>query len=132
MSETEVAIWSRLLQPDSSTLSPEAARAILMLDFTEEDRARLHELATRGQSGSLSAAEEDDLETYCRVGRLLDLMRSKARRSLATSGAAAQFRKTQVGRATIAVLAINQSEAITVRQSLIEEGVFPPSRWRKR
>jgi hypothetical protein len=86
MSESEVAIWSRLLQPDSGTLSPEAARAILKLDFTEEDRARLHELSTRGQSGSLSAAEETELTTYCRVGRLLDLMRSKARRSLAISG----------------------------------------------
>ena len=55
MSESEVALWSRLLQPESGTLSPEAARAILKLDFTIEDRARLHELATRGQSGSLSA-----------------------------------------------------------------------------
>jgi hypothetical protein len=85
MSESKVALWSRLLQPHRGTLSPEAARAILKLDFTEEDRARLHELATRGQSGSLSAAEEAELTAYCRVGRLLDLMRSKARRSLAVS-----------------------------------------------
>jgi len=84
MSAGEVAIWSRLLQPEAGNLSPEAARSILKLDLGDRDRVRMRELVVRGQSGDLTEAEETELETYCRVGRLLDLMRSKARRSAAT------------------------------------------------
>ncbi len=36
--------------------------------------------------------------------------------------------KTMVGRVTLSVLAINHPDAVTLRQSLIEEGVFPPKR----
>jgi hypothetical protein len=89
MSASEVAIWGRVLQPESGNLSPEVARSILKLELGEQDRARMHELAVRGQAGNLTEAEDAELETYCRVGRLLDMMRSKARRSLAGSGAAA-------------------------------------------
>jgi hypothetical protein len=85
MPASEVALWSRLLQPESGNLSPEAARAILQIDFAEADRLRLHELAAGARAGALTAAEEAELETYTRVGRLLDLMRSKARRSRSTS-----------------------------------------------
>ncbi len=89
MPPSETTIWSRLLQPDSGSLTPEAARAFLRLDFTREDRDRLHELSTGAQEGSLTPGEEAELDTYCRVGRLLDLMRSKARRSLSAAGVAA-------------------------------------------
>jgi hypothetical protein len=34
--------------------------------------------------------------------------------------------KTAIGRVTIAVLEINFSERVLLRQSLIDEGVFPP------
>jgi hypothetical protein len=34
---------------------------------------------------------------------------------------------TPVGRTTIAVLALNDPEAVAVREALIEEGVFPPA-----
>ena len=33
--------------------------------------------------------------------------------------------RTRIGRATIAVLAINHSYAVAARQTLIEEGLFP-------
>lgn len=89
MSATEVAIWSRLLQPESGNLPPDLARTILKLDFIEQDRTRMHELVVRSQAGRLTEAEEGELDSYCRVGRLLDLMRSKARRSLAGAGVAA-------------------------------------------
>jgi hypothetical protein len=36
--------------------------------------------------------------------------------------------RTASGRATIAVLAINNPDAVAFRQALIEEGVFPPKR----
>lgn len=34
--------------------------------------------------------------------------------------------KTAIGRATINVLAINDADAVAVREALIEEGAFPP------
>ena len=36
--------------------------------------------------------------------------------------------KTAIGRATIAVLSINNPDAVAVREALMEEGVFPGSR----
>ena len=44
----EAAILSRLIRPERADLSPDAARSILKLDFEDQDRARVHELATKG------------------------------------------------------------------------------------
>ncbi len=79
---TEVAIWSRLLQPGGKTLTLEAARSILRLDFAPEDKERMHELAAKARDGSLTAAEQEDIRNYERVGNLLALMKSKARQRL--------------------------------------------------
>lgn len=78
----EAAILSRLIQPERADLSPEAAQSILKIDFDDQDRARMHELSVKAQGGMLTDAEHAEVESYRRVGRLLDLMRSKARRSL--------------------------------------------------
>jgi hypothetical protein len=89
MNSAEAAILSRMLKPERDDLSPEAARSFLKLEFDPEDLSRMHELALRAQGGSLTAAEESELESYRRIGRLLEVMRSKARRSLARAGLAA-------------------------------------------
>jgi hypothetical protein len=34
--------------------------------------------------------------------------------------------RTAVGRATVVVLAMNDPEAVEVREALIDEGLFPP------
>lgn len=81
----EVTIWSRLLQPADRTLTPEAARSILELDFSPTDRNRMHELSVKNHDETLTAAERTELEEYLRVGYLLDLMQSKARLSLKKS-----------------------------------------------
>ena len=79
---TETAILSRVIQPERGDLPSEAAEAILRFDFDPADRARMHELAEKNQAGELTAEEQGQLENYRHVGRLLDLMRSKARLSL--------------------------------------------------
>ena len=89
MNSAEAAILSRMLKPERDDLSPEAARSFLKLEFAPEDLSRMHELALRAQVGGLTAAEESELESYRRIGRLLEVMRSKARRSLARAGLAA-------------------------------------------
>src|SRR4051794_15554848 len=76
---TEGVIWSRLLQPETTGLSLEAAKSILRLEFAPEDKDRMHELAAKARNGSLTPAEQDETRNYERVGNLLALMKSNAR-----------------------------------------------------
>jgi hypothetical protein len=82
MPNNEAAILSRVIQPDHNGLSQTAARALLKLEFTGDDRRRMHELAVKNQAGDLTAVEQQELDDYLRVGRLLDLLGAKARLSL--------------------------------------------------
>ncbi len=79
---TEGAIWNRLLQPGSATLTVQAARYFLRLAFPAADKQRMRELAAKAREGSLTAGDEEELREYERVGNLLALMKSKARQRL--------------------------------------------------
>ena len=81
-SNGEAGILARVIQPNLNNLSAAAARALLKLDFTDDDRERMHELAMKNQAGKLTKAESKDLDGYIRVGRLLDLIGAKARLAL--------------------------------------------------
>src|SRR5947209_15878317 len=82
----EAAILSRLVKPNRADFSSEVAAALLKLDSDPADRDRMHELAVKGQEGSLTKAEEEELDSYRRIGYFVDLMRSKARISLKKHG----------------------------------------------
>lgn len=86
---SEVAILDRVIQPKNGSLPLAAARAWLQLNFVEQDRTRMHILAVKAQEGTLTRQEQDELNCYRRIGRLLDLMHSKARRSLRKRGVSA-------------------------------------------
>ena len=79
---SEAAILSRVIQGSKLTLSPEAARVLLDLGFSEEDKKKMHELAVQNQQGKLSQEEERELDSYVRIGRFLDLLSAKAAKSL--------------------------------------------------
>jgi hypothetical protein len=79
---SEAAIFSRVLEPEKPMLSPDAARSILTLDFTQADRERMNALAAKARAGTLTNEENEELENYLRVGDLIAIMQSKARRSL--------------------------------------------------
>ncbi len=79
---SEVAIFSRVLEPDQATLPAAAARAILVLDFSPDDRERMRHLSTQTREGTLTPEEQAEINNYERVGHILSLMKSKARRSL--------------------------------------------------
>jgi hypothetical protein len=83
---SEAVILSRVIEPEKPNMSPEAARALLELDFGAEDRSRMNELAAKARQGALSADEGQELDNYLGVGHLLALMQSKARRSLREAG----------------------------------------------
>jgi hypothetical protein len=79
---SDTAILSRLIRSDDGNLTPSAAEAWLAVRFDQSDLDRMHELAVKNQDDKLSARERTELENYRRVSFLLDLMHSKARRSL--------------------------------------------------
>jgi hypothetical protein len=80
--QSDVAILARVLGKGQGQLPPPIARYILTLTFSDEDKARMHDLAVRNQSGALSTAEKEDLFAYARVGSVLSILKSRARRAL--------------------------------------------------
>jgi hypothetical protein len=83
---SEVAILSRVLEPDRPTLSPAAARALLALDFSPADKDRMRQLSAKARQGTLTADEQAEINNYERAGHVLNLLQSKARRSLKARG----------------------------------------------
>jgi uncharacterized protein YnzC (UPF0291/DUF896 family) len=79
---SEAAILTRLIRPDDGSLTPEAAAAWLAIRFEQGQLDRMHELAQKNQDGLLTPAEQAEMENYRSVGFLLDLIHSKARRSI--------------------------------------------------
>jgi hypothetical protein len=79
---TAAAIWGRIMKRDKGRLSPEAAQAILNLDFTPEDQERVGILSQKAREGTLSASEQAELEEYLRVNDALTILQSRARQSL--------------------------------------------------
>jgi hypothetical protein len=84
--EAETAILKRVIRPDVGDIPPDAARALLSLGFPESDHARMAELSAKAQLGSLSAAEQDELDGYVNVSHFIAFIQSKARISLKNSG----------------------------------------------
>jgi hypothetical protein len=81
----EAEILTRVIGPENPTFTPDAARSILELRFTETDKARMNQLAAKAREGALTADEEQQLHAYLFVGAMVDLMHSKARISLRQS-----------------------------------------------
>ncbi len=79
---SEAAIFGRVLEPEEATLDVAAARAILDLDFKQPDKDRMRALLAKAKKGTLTAKEKVEIDNYERVGHMLSLMKSKARRSL--------------------------------------------------
>ncbi|MGO9259965.1 MAG: hypothetical protein ACLQU1_27180 [Bryobacteraceae bacterium] len=78
----EAAIWARLMQAQGDELSPEVAEYLLSFAFGENDRERMRQLAERSESGSLTAEEQREFDSYLHVGNLLAVIQSKARAAL--------------------------------------------------
>jgi hypothetical protein len=81
-SHSEVAILGRLIHRVASPLTPEAARALLEIDFHDEDQERMKSLATKAADGTLTPEERTELECYNRVGYMLSVLHATAQRSL--------------------------------------------------
>jgi hypothetical protein len=82
LASSDVEILNRLIRPDRNDLPVTAARAILKIDFTDADYDRMRELSAKARDGTLTPSEQTVIESYERVGHLLGLLHSKARRAL--------------------------------------------------
>lgn len=76
-----VAVWDRVLQFDEA-ISPTAARALLKMKFSPTDLKLMHELSDKARQGTLTDSEVVEIDTFERLGCLLDILHSKARRVL--------------------------------------------------
>ncbi len=79
---SEVAILARVLGNGQGHLPATVARYLLTLQFSEDDKTRMHDLAVRNQDDALSAGEKEELFAYAKTGTVLSLLKSKARRAL--------------------------------------------------
>jgi hypothetical protein len=85
LESSEAAILDRVFHPDDGGWPPAAAEAILKVGFSARDRERMTDLLEKAKSNELPPDEANALENYRHIGRLLELMKSKARRSLGSS-----------------------------------------------
>ncbi|MGH7171512.1 MAG: hypothetical protein ACRELF_09605 [Gemmataceae bacterium] len=80
---TEIDILEQVIDPNSSGMAPEVAKALLELRFRDDAVAHINALAEKNRQGTISTAERALLERYQRVGNFLNLIHAKARCSLA-------------------------------------------------
>ena len=91
LESSEAAILSRVIQPDSGDWPQAAAEAILGMGFNETDRERMAALLEKAKAGDLTDDESEVLENYRHIGKLLELMKSRARRSLTAKQLCSHF-----------------------------------------
>jgi hypothetical protein len=80
--DNELTILARILGNGDDQLPRDLARYIIELDFSDRDKARMHDLAVRNQDDALSPVEKEELFAFAKAGTLLSILQSKARRAL--------------------------------------------------
>jgi hypothetical protein len=80
--ESEVTILARVFENERGELPRELARSIMDVDFSDRDKARMHDLAVRNQDDALTPVEREELFAFAKAGTLLSILHSKARRTL--------------------------------------------------
>jgi hypothetical protein len=76
---TPVDILLRSIDVHPEQMTPEVAQFFLKLELSEQDRDRTAQLAEKARSGTLSALEEQEVDEYRRTGKLIELLKIKAR-----------------------------------------------------
>ena len=81
-SDLALSILRRLVETGQEKLSPAAAEAVLHFQFSDADHAKMSELASKSNQGTLTAEEAEEYDGYIAVADLLSLWKSKARLAL--------------------------------------------------
>jgi hypothetical protein len=82
------AVLEQHAELDAESLSPATARKILEFQFGTSHHQRVKALSRKAQAATLSPAEQEELDEYIRVGTLLSILQSRARRALKAAGQA--------------------------------------------
>ena len=82
----ETAVLEQLAELDVQSISPETARKLLQFRFDASHHERVTLLSEKAEQGTLTPAEQDDLDEYIRVGTLLGILQSRARQVLRNAG----------------------------------------------
>ena len=70
---------------DQERLTPPLARHLLKLTWPAADQARMTLLAERNREGTITPAEVRELDEFVRVGTVLSILQSRARKLLGQS-----------------------------------------------
>jgi hypothetical protein len=81
---SRVAIFGRVFEGKKG-MSQALARELVKLEFSEEDHARMHELAVKNSAGTITPAEFAELGYFVDVTNLLTSLQSRARMALKAS-----------------------------------------------
>jgi hypothetical protein len=76
------AVLEQLAELDVESISLATARKFLEFQFSAVHHAQVKALSRKAQAGTLSPAEQEELDEYIRVGTLLSILQSRARRVL--------------------------------------------------
>jgi len=82
---TEAGILTRILESGSPKLTPDGSRYLLTIKLPATDEHRVDVLSAKARAGSPTEAEAEELEGYLRIGSVLAVLQSTARRLLKTS-----------------------------------------------
>ena len=80
--EPHAEVLRRVFDVPGHGMTKSLAESILALDFPEGDAARISELNTKANEGTLTEEEQAVLEAYVNIGDLLAYWQSKARQTL--------------------------------------------------
>lgn len=83
----EIDVISQIVFSPDAALSQPAAEAILQLHFSPSAIDDIRQLRDKNSEGIISPDEYRKLDSYRRVGQLLDMMHAKARNVLRTNAA---------------------------------------------
>src|SRR3954451_17778117 len=75
---SQAAIFARIWERKDGQVPVTLARHLVKLDFSADDKSRMHELAEKNQEGAISKAELEELDNFIRVGDMLAIVQSKA------------------------------------------------------
>ena len=78
---TEADVLSRL----ETSLTPDGARDLLKMQFSSQDQNRMRELLDKGNQGIRTPDEDRQASEYERVGHVISMLKSVARRTLKRS-----------------------------------------------
>jgi hypothetical protein len=79
---TDFGIMAHVVGPTEPDLPLQAAREILQMRLDDVLIQRLHHLTQKNGQGTLNESERCELDSYLRVGQIMNLLQAKARVSL--------------------------------------------------